>query len=200
MTYVDADEFLVLPDHATQIGDVIARLQRSGHQAAAASVVEMFPATLGDLAGPMPETYAGIRAAYPYFEPHSVVEVTAEGACRLTGPAKTTQLFDTYNITPEVTRRGLQRIYMSSKAKAAQSFQKVARHRTFLLQRTATSYMQGSHNANVPVAPDILLTWRITSTPQAFQTKWPRRLSGNLTPLAVPNTATSRVCWRRWRA
>lgn len=155
--YVDADEFLLLPPGVTAISEVVARLNREGAPSAVASVVEFFPASVAGLSGAVPQTLNGLFAAYPYFEAEKLVDLIPGAQPRLVGKAKTTRLFNAFSVEPKVFRSGWQRLWMSSRAKKAQRFQKSARHKTPLVRRDTQTRLTGSHYANLPPSSDVLL-------------------------------------------
>lgn len=157
VTYVDADEFLFLPPGVSSLQEIAARLKAEGAAAAVASVVEFFPASVGGLAGPLPQSFAGLLEAYPYFQAERLVELSPQGA-ELVGESKTARLFERYSVKPKVERRGWHRIYMPSRVRKAQSFQKAARHKTPMVLRSKHSGMIDTHNANQPPSQTILLT------------------------------------------
>lgn len=158
VAYVDADEFMFLPPGVTTIADVVARLEKEQATSAVASVVEFFPADAGGLSGDLPQTFDGLIEAYPYFQAEQLVKLVPGQQPELLGKPKTARLFDTFGVAPRVERRGLQRLYMSSRAKKAQQFQKSPRHKTPLLLRDDTSRLTGTHNANLPPSSQVLLT------------------------------------------
>ena len=156
--YVDADEFLILPPGVTSIAQVVARLAQDGAPSAVASVVEFFPASVAGLEGDMPQSFAELVAAYPYFQCEPLVELRDGAQPELLGESKTACLFRDFDVKPKVVRRGWQRVWMSSKAKKAQAFQKSPRHKTPLVRRDAQSRLTGSHYGNLPPSSEVLLT------------------------------------------
>ena len=80
VTYVDADEFLLLPPGVAGVAEVVARLAARGDACCVASIVEFFPESVAGLrAGPAPDALADLLAAYGWFQPEPVVEIDAEG-------------------------------------------------------------------------------------------------------------------------
>ncbi|TNF19511.1 MAG: glycosyltransferase family 2 protein [Rhodobacteraceae bacterium] len=158
VAYVDADEFLFLPPGVTSIVEVVERLRAAGAASAVASVVEFFPARVADLSGALPQSFAGLLAAYPHFQAEPLVRLVPGQQPELLGRSKTARLFKTFDISPKVERKGLQRLYLSSKARKAQQFQKSPRHKTPLLLRSKDSRLTGTHNANLPPSSEVLLT------------------------------------------
>lgn len=156
--YVDADEFLILPPGVASIGEVVARLADEGAPSAVASVVEFFPASASGLEGALPQSFADLLAAYPYFQGEALVRLRAGAQPELLGKSKTSRLFKAFDVKPKVTRQGWQRVWMSSKDKKAQAFQKSPRHKTPLVRRDAQSRLTGSHYGNLPPSSEVLLT------------------------------------------
>lgn len=158
VAYVDADEFLFLPPGVDSISDVVARLRAEGAPSAISTVVEFFPEDVAGLSGDLPQSFDALLAAYPYFQAEPLVRLRPGDQPELLGKSKTARLFKTFSIEPKVERKGLQRLYMSSKARKAQQFQKSPRHKTPLVLRNAQSRLTGSHYANLPPSGTVLLT------------------------------------------
>ncbi|WP_303469820.1 glycosyltransferase family 2 protein [Marinovum sp. 1_MG-2023] len=158
VAYVDADEFMFLPPGVTSVADVVDRLRQQGATSAIASVVEFFPADVSGLTGDMPHSFQGLLQAYGYFQSERLVQLIPGQMPQLQGKSKTARLFGQFGVAPKVARKGLQRLYMSSRAKKAQQFQKSPRHKTPLVCRSDTSRLTGSHAANLPPSDTVLLT------------------------------------------
>lgn len=159
VTYVDADEFLFLPPGIDHIGSVIARMRKGGIPIAAASVVEFFPKDLQGLKGPMPDSFAALLAAYPYFEPHQLVQYRwGQRVPDLMGPSKTMMLFDAYGLEKPDPLTWSQRLFAKRLARRDNSVNRAARHRAMILKRTEKTFAVGSHNANITPRRDMLLT------------------------------------------
>ncbi|MFW2541850.1 glycosyltransferase family 2 protein [Primorskyibacter sp. 2E107] len=156
--YLDADEFLILPPGVASIGEVVARLRREGAPSAVASVVEFFPASADGLDGALPQSFDALIAAYPFYQPEQLVRPVPGSQPEIIGKAKTARLFARYGVEPRVERRGWHRIWMPSKSRKAQSFQKSPRHKTPLVLRDARSRLTGSHYGNLPPSGDVVLT------------------------------------------
>jgi hypothetical protein len=156
--YVDADEFLLLPPGVSSICDVVARLQAEGAPSAVASVVEFFPASAEGLRGALPESFAGLIAAYPWFQAERLVNLRSGEQPELLGYSKTRRLFKAFAVEPHFVRKGWHRIWMPTRAKKAQAFQTSPKHKTPLVRRDAGSRLTGSHYANLPPSSEVLLT------------------------------------------
>lgn len=157
VSYFDADEFLFLPPGIESITDIIARLEAEGAASVVTSLVEFFPADAEGLTGDLPQSFEALLEAYPCFEPEALVRLVAGAQPELIGQPKTARLFERYGIEPRIERRGWHRIYMPSRAKKAQAFQKSPRHKTPIVLRSDQSYLIGTHKANLPPSPEILL-------------------------------------------
>ncbi|SMX48322.1 glycosyltransferase family 2 protein [Maliponia aquimaris] len=157
--YVDADEFLILPPGVASMAEVVARLAAEGAPSAVASVVEFFPASAEELAGELPQSFAGLLAAYPYFQAERLVEVLpGQSRPRLHGLSKTALLYQRYDVRPPLVRRGWHRLWLPASVRRAQEAQTSPRHKTPLLRRDAQSWQVGSHNGNLPPSGTVLLT------------------------------------------
>ena len=156
--YLDADEFLILPPRVTSITDVVARLQDEGAPSSVASVVEFFPASAAGLTGALPQSFDALKQAYPWFQDEILVQLRPDAQPDLLGKSKTSRLFKRFEVNPKVVRQGWHRLWMPSRAKKAQAFQKSPRHKTPLVRRDAGSRLIGSHYGNLPPSSEVLLT------------------------------------------
>lgn len=163
VAYFDADEFLLLPPGVTHIGEVYDRIEALGSSGALASVVEFFPRSTAAFERPLPGSFEGLIEEYGWFEAEPLFDplagMDANGKPRFLNPSKSMRLFDSYGITPEIRPEGLrQKIYMSSREKRAQTFNRSARHKTPILRHDDESFLYSAHDAFVPPKGDILLT------------------------------------------
>ncbi|MCA0996580.1 glycosyltransferase family 2 protein [Alloyangia pacifica] len=160
--YFDADEFLILPPGVNHISEVIDRLTALEQSSVLASVVEFFPKTLGDLSGPLPDTLEGLLADYPYFQSEPVLDADETLAVHekrtFPNPSKTMRLFAEHEVSPKLVRTGWERIYMSSRRKKSQLFQRSARHKTPLVRRSDESFATSGHDAYPLPGGEVLLT------------------------------------------
>lgn len=156
--YLDADEFLILPPEVSSLTDIVARLRIEGATSAVASVVEFFPNSADGLQGALPQSFDDLIAAYPWFQPERLVDLRQGEQPNIVGESKTARLFKRFNVEPKVIREGWHKLWMPSRARKAQMFQKSPRHKTPLVQRTATSRLENTHYANLPPSSEIVLT------------------------------------------
>jgi hypothetical protein len=149
--YVDADEFLIPPPGVSKVGEVIERLDCMGARSCAASLVELAPHNVADLA--LARDFASLDdlvAAYPYFEPEALVEVDGLSRARFLAPSKSTRLFEEYGIRERA--RGVAGLFGRQKPP-----RRTPRHKTPLLLRAKDSFMVGSHDGNTPPSAEVLL-------------------------------------------
>ncbi len=158
VSYLDADEFLILPPGVSRVGEVVDRLRADAAPSVVASVVEFFPGDVAALQGDLPQSLSGLIAAYPYFQDEPLVELRAGTRPEITGKSKTARLFKSFNVKPKAVRKGWHRIWMPSKAKKAQEFQKSARHKTPILLRDDANWLASTHWGNRPPSSEVLLT------------------------------------------
>ena len=163
VAYFDADEFLLLPPGVTHIREVYDRIEALGSTGALASVVEFFPLSTSSFDDPMPQTFDGLLQAYGWFESEPLFDPSAEmdrrGKPVFVNPSKSMRLFDKYDVTPGTIPKTLrEKLYLSSREKRNQSFNRSARHKTPLLKRTPEFFLFTCHDAIDPPKGDILLS------------------------------------------
>jgi hypothetical protein len=163
VAYFDVDEFLLLPPGISHIQEVYDQIDALDSTGAYASVVEFFPTSTAAFDNPLPATFEGLMEAYGWFEPEALFDPTAplskKGKPVFTAPSKSMRLFEVYNVSVPPVRKTLrEKIYLSSKEKREQQFNRSARHKTPLLRHTPESALFSSHDATVPPKGDILLT------------------------------------------
>lgn len=154
VAYFDTDEFLILPPGMASVAEIFETMMQRDIPAICASVVEFFPETLEELAGPMPDTAQGLFAAYPFFEPEPLVALTPEEQPDPFGTSKTNRLFESYGIgVPKPSL--LQRL---TRRTPKPRFNRSPRHKLPFLRRDAETWQVGSHYASQPPGADHLLT------------------------------------------
>lgn len=163
VAYFDADEFLILPPGVSNIREVYARIDALGSTGVYASVVEFFPSSTDAFKAPFPSTFEGLLDAYGWFEPEPLFDPAAaldpKGKPVFTAPSKSMRLFEKYDIGGTLERKTLrEKIYLSSKEKRDQQFNRSARHKTPILRRTEESFLFSCHDAIIPPDGEILLT------------------------------------------
>ncbi len=153
--YLDADEFLILPDEVRSISVVVDTLKANGETSLLASLIEFFPSTLGSEFEGFPDSFDNLVEAYPYFEAEQLV-IPEEGKSKpkFLSQSKTAKLYEKFNISPPLVRKGWHKLWMPTKVKADQYAQTSPRHKTPLILRNSNSWQVGSHNANKAPASD----------------------------------------------
>ncbi len=154
VTYVDADEFLILPPGVTGIAEVIARLAARGDACCAASIVEFFPETAAGLrTGPAPASLADLLGAYGFFQPEPMVEIDADGFPRAQGRSKSARLFERHGI--RIAKRGLRKRLIGL---IAPEYRKSPQFKTPIFRCDDATFLTGTHTCNQPAPRDVLLT------------------------------------------
>lgn len=148
--YVDADEFLLLPPKVNNLKEVVQRLSSSGDVAVIAPMVDFFPevlSTSGRIPSP-PQSSSELFEANPYFDGKPLLDVKADGSFRCIGEFKSAKLFrqlsvqkDHSNVKPRKKKSGVG-----------------SRHKVPLLFHSSEIFRTGSHNVNVPVSSEVILT------------------------------------------
>ncbi|WP_353474958.1 glycosyltransferase family 2 protein [Salipiger sp. H15] len=149
VTYVDADEFLLLPPGVATIGALAEHLAAAGDVAAVAPVVEFFPRDLSAFDDPRPPAnLADLLRASPCFEAEPLLKL-APGAVRpeFVAPSKSMALMARFGIEPEpeAPKGWLNRLL--GRSPAPQPFGS-PRHKTPIVCHSAETYMVGTHNTN----------------------------------------------------
>ncbi|SNR75463.1 glycosyltransferase family 2 protein [Puniceibacterium sediminis] len=163
VAYFDADEFLILPPGVTHIREVYDRIEEIGSSGALATMVEFFPRSTAEFKKPLPHSFDGLMDAYGWFEAEPLFDPMAEmdgrGKPIFVNPSKSMRLFEHYGVQPSIIRETLrEKIYLSSKEKKNQEFNRSARHKTPILKRTDDSFLFTCHDAITPPKGEILLT------------------------------------------
>ncbi len=145
VTYVDADEFLLLPPGVASLSQVIDRLRASGSDAALASVVEFFPEALDETRSlQAPADLSSLMAQMPWFEAEPLIELRSDGSYAKIAPSKSRRLFERFQIA-----RGLPR--------GKSDLRNSPRHKMPVLLQTARTGRTGSHGAMGRLCPDAML-------------------------------------------
>lgn len=94
--YLDADEFLILPDEL-KLADLVSYMRNKRRAGIAASVVEFFPKSLPE---PRPETQhqrlADLIADYGWFEPEPLVQLRNWTGPKTINASKSSRLYQAY--------------------------------------------------------------------------------------------------------
>ena len=152
----DADEFLLLPEALPTIPDVVALMQRRGWKSLIASLIDFYPATLGELEDQTaPATPEELFARFGYFDAVPFVTLREGQRPQKTGQTASERLFrlcSIRNVPPalDVLPQALTRL-MPLKPPGAAWF------KTPIITYDGATFMVASHDANVPPPTGILL-------------------------------------------
>ncbi|WP_425100542.1 glycosyltransferase family 2 protein [Tropicibacter sp. S64] len=149
-TYVDADEFLILPPGVSTLGEVEARLRADGDVAALAPMVEFFPA---DVAGfgvmDAPTTFTDLLARSPFFEAAPLIMPNpGVGKPTFLNQSKSVALMEAFDVLPAPPARSLVDRILGRKPKKSESFFQSARHKTPIVCHSEQTFMVGTHDTN----------------------------------------------------
>ncbi|MCG5493461.1 glycosyltransferase family 2 protein [Ectothiorhodospira variabilis] len=99
--YADADEFLVLPEPFESVSELFAALEKNRISVVAASLVEMYPESLADLAeeAGQPETLHDLLALAPFFDAKVLLELSPGSQARTEYRGASWRLFNHYGIS-----------------------------------------------------------------------------------------------------
>jgi hypothetical protein len=154
--YVDADEFLILPAGVESLASLFAQLAAHGVDCVAASLIDFYPRAVGELSnGNAPRSFAELVATHPCFDGERLLEMRPGAHPRRTGRSASTRLFAQCGIAevPGLLSRLPEWLVSALPFRVL----RVASGKTPILRWTRDIWMEGSHEANVPPAPDILL-------------------------------------------
>lgn len=154
--YVDADEFLILPE-GRSLPELMRCMETRNIDCIAANLVEFFPASVHELSGDAaPATFSELIELYPYLDPEPLVGFSEDGQLRRIAGSASTRLFQTYDVGAP---NWLDRLKTRMGLRVPEKKLKSAVHKTPLVRWTDGVWLVGSHNANVPPTPDALLTF-----------------------------------------
>lgn len=154
VTYVDADEFLLMPPGVAGVPEVVARLAARGDACAVAAIVEFFPERAAALrGGGAPAGLADLLDAYGWFQPEPMAEVGPDGFPRALGRSKSQRLFERHGV--RVAGRGLRG---RLRRLVAPEYRRSPQFKTPFFRCDADTWLTGTHECNRPAARDVLLT------------------------------------------
>lgn len=151
VTYVDADEFLILPPGVTRLDEITDRLDAEGATAAFATLVEFFPRdTSGFDTVDAPQGFDDLIAASPYFDAVPLLRpVPGEAAPEFLAQSKSVRLMEAFDLLPKEPprKRGFWDRILGRKRQDS-SFHQSPRHKTPIVRHSETTFMVGTHNIN----------------------------------------------------
>jgi Glycosyl transferase family 2 len=156
--YVDADEFLILPEGLGDLRTVIAILEKNRIACVAASLVDFYPQRLTDLDHPVrAKSFSDLLDRYPFFDATPLVELVQGDFPKSLGEGASKRLFREHGIKdfppalldlPSAVARFLP-FFATPRS---------AWLKTPLIKWDEHTWLDGSHNANVPPSPRVLLS------------------------------------------
>jgi hypothetical protein len=152
--YVDADEFLILPEGLCDLRTVIGLLEKNQIVCVAASLVDFYPQELTDLDRPIrAKFFSDLLDQYPYYDATPLVELVHGDWPKPLGEGASKRLFREHRIRdvppalPDLAR--LLPFFSTPRS---------AWLKTPLIKWDDHTWLDGSHNANVPPSHRVLLS------------------------------------------
>jgi glycosyltransferase involved in cell wall biosynthesis len=152
--YVDADEFLILPDEFEEMLSLFDDMSKRKLPCVAASVVDFYPANVSDLdRRDLPVTFADLLAGSPYYDAEPLLNMKPGAQPTLAGTSFSARLFREYGIKetpfsflPEWVIKALPFPVPGA-----------VWRKTPIIRWSKDVWMNGSHRANVPPPADRFL-------------------------------------------
>jgi hypothetical protein len=155
--YADADEFLILPEGIDDIRTVIRMLERDRIACVAASLVDFYPESLADLDRSIrARSFSELLERYPFYDATPLVELVADDWPKPLGEGASKRLFREHGIKDVPPA-------LSSLPSAVARLlpfptPRSAWLKTPLIKWDDDTWLDGSHNANVPPSHRVLLS------------------------------------------
>ena len=155
--YADADEFLILPEGIDDIRTAIRILERDRIACVAASLIDFYPQGLVDLDRSIrARSFSELLERYPYYDATSLVELVADDWPKPLGEGASKRLFREHGIKDVPPT-------LSNLPSALARFlpfptPRSAWLKTPLIKWNDDTWLDGSHNANVPPSHRVLLS------------------------------------------
>jgi len=154
--YADADEFLVLPPSLPSLPHLIGELRRSNSEAVAASLVDFYPPSVSDLdRSSTPRHMDDLLEDAGWFDAAPLVQVKEEHQVLAAGESASARLFRKHGITEPLPLTEWMPDWLQGMLPGRTP--RAAWYKTPVIHWTAKTWMVGSHNANVPPSPSLLL-------------------------------------------
>src|SRR5262249_17805756 len=154
--YVDADEFLILPEDIADIRTAIGVLERNMVACVAASLVDFYPQRLADLDLDIrARSLEELLDHYPYYDATPLVDLVQDDWPKQLGEGASKRLFREHGIKdlPPVLSKLPEAVVRFLPAPTPRS----AWLKTPLVKWDDATWLEGSHYANVPPTPRVLL-------------------------------------------
>jgi Glycosyl transferase family 2 len=154
--YADADEFLVLPARFRSLQSLAAELQRHNISAVASSLIDFFPQDVSTLSDSShPDTFMDHLKISGWFDSSPLVQLRPHRQLAAARPSASTRLFRAHGIVEPLPCTDwlpgwLRRAIPGRTPRAAW-------YKTPIIHWSDKTWMVGSHVANVPPTPVLLL-------------------------------------------
>jgi len=155
--YADADEFLILPEGIDDLRTIIRLLERESIACVAASLVDFYPQDLAELDHSIrARSFSDLLARYPYYDATPLVELVSGDWPRPLGEGASKRLFREHGIRD--VPRVLSKLPTAMTRLLPFPTPRSAWLKTPLIKWDDATWLDGSHNANVPPSHRALLS------------------------------------------
>ena len=156
--YADADEFLVLPPEVADLATLYRRMRERSIDAVVASLVEFYPASVGELEGsPEPRTFEDLARLYPYFDAVPLVKFRPGLPPKRINGSASRRLFARYGITLPRPAARFAPQWLNDRLPRPPG--KSATMKTPIVRWRPGVWISDTHRSNVRPSDDILLAF-----------------------------------------
>jgi hypothetical protein len=150
--YVDADEFLILPEKVPDAGAAFAILAEHNVDCVAANLIEFYPKSVSDIEGQFhPRTFADLTERYCWFDGRPLTSINdGEFPLKLETSASH-RLFRQYGVQPSdpLAWLGL-RIFETADQRRKRKWARSSTYKTPIIRWREGVWLKSSHLTNVP--------------------------------------------------
>lgn len=157
--YVDADEFMILPQRVCDLKALTRVLDKSGEVAVAGAMVEFYPDTIADMrTDERPDRFEQLIQKNPFFDKGPLISVTSNGSISKHKPSTSGRLFARHGLNTLPTQEQLR-----AEGETVISEGKVnwsvggAVHKVPLFKASRRDKRMGSHNVSARLCTDLTL-------------------------------------------
>lgn len=156
--YADADEFLLLPPGTGSLGALFRELEARAVDSVVASLVEFYPASIGDLRGSAePRSFEDLVSLYPYFDALPLVRFRPGMPPKRINGSASRRLFAQYGLVRPRPRSRWVPGWLHELRRPLPG--KSATMKTPILRWRAGVWTTDTHHANVRPSSEVLLAF-----------------------------------------
>ena len=157
--YVDADEFMVLPESVDNLPALTIVLDKLGEVAVAGAMLEFYPETIADMrTDTRPDTFEQLIEANPFFDRGPLVSVTSKGSISKHKPSTSGRLFIRHGLNESPTLEELRSAGTTVITEGKVNwFVGGAVHKVPLFKASRRLKRKGSHHVSAKLCQDLTL-------------------------------------------